>query len=160
MSDADLCRGWTAADVREMMIKVSEPGKDVLAEIAATPGTTTPEIAENLGLDSWRNVRGILSALGRVTNSMGVNDPATGHPSWPFRFRRGRRYWRYYMPPEVAQIVLESPAGTLSRLARRRLRRQVEIADDRTMVAQAPVRVKRLVDPARRNGVRQSASCE
>jgi hypothetical protein len=111
MAERDLCRGWTASDIRAAVAAASEPQREVLVQIARNPGTTTAEIAEALGLESHLKVRGILSAFARTTNQLEVRDPGTGELSWPFQIREpadGSTFWRYYMPPEASQVVEET----------------------------------------------------
>jgi hypothetical protein len=108
--DGALCRGWTAADVREATARATPAQLDVLVTIARYPNVTTAEIAEKLGLESYRNVRALLARLSTTTAPIGVRDPETGELSWPFEHRKplpGTTFERYYMPPSVAQIVLE-----------------------------------------------------
>jgi hypothetical protein len=110
--EAGLCRGWTTSNVREAMTRASEPQLEVLATIARHPNITTAEIAEELGLESYRNVRALLARFSSATAPIGVLDPKTGKPSWPFEHRKpaaGSNFERYYMPPEVAEVVLGQP---------------------------------------------------
>jgi hypothetical protein len=79
-SAQDLCRGWTADDIRRALLAASDRQKAVLAEIGRQDGITTMEIAENLGLKSPRSVRATMAAWSRTTNAhaLGVTDPRTG----------------------------------------------------------------------------------
>lgn len=126
-SEPILYRGWTASDIRESLDRSSEAVGEVIAEIAANPGTTSEEIAERLGLSSHLNVRALLSAYARVTNTMGVVDES-GKLSWPFRFDKpaGARFWRYWMPEEEAKVVL-GHLGLRQQIRRQSSRPQSEV---------------------------------
>ncbi|UJA20957.1 hypothetical protein HJD18_12540 [Thermoleophilia bacterium SCSIO 60948] len=101
----DLCRGWSAEDIRELHGRASARQWSVVVEIARNPNTTTEKIADRLGWESHRNVRGALSALGRTTHAMGVTD-RRGKPSWPFEIdESGAGFCRYLMPDEAAHLV-------------------------------------------------------
>lgn len=109
MNTSNLCRGWTAADIRELISIATERQLAVLAEIAGHPGITTEEIAANLGCEGHLNVRATLSGLSRTTASIGVKDPRTGEDSWPFQIEppaSGSVFWRYYMPERAREVVL------------------------------------------------------
>lgn len=111
MSDRNLCRGWTASDIREAVSLASEKQREVLLEIAENPYITTEEIAERLGWPSHLNVRAVLARFSSTTAAIGVKDPGTGANSWPFEIIQPSRestFWRYLMPPEAAAVVRDS----------------------------------------------------
>jgi hypothetical protein len=113
MNDRNLCRGWGEDDIRrlvlELMERPSEKCLQALTEIASHPRwITTEEIAENLGWESWKNVKATLSALARTTNAYGITDPGTDHRSWPLEGERGNPRWRLFMPTEAADVVLQT----------------------------------------------------
>jgi hypothetical protein len=109
----NLCRGWTASKIRQAVLDASERQQSLLAQIAANPGITSKEIADNLDLLSPRSVGSTMAAWSRVTKPLGVVDPADGKPSWPMTFsRRPDGFWRYEMPAEVRDVVLDALGQT------------------------------------------------
>jgi hypothetical protein len=111
MSDSrNLCRGWTAQDIRAAIADASEKQRAVLVQIAENPMTTTEEIADELGWASHLNVRAVLSQFSQTTGRLHVIDPRTGKESWPFEIHEpapGTAFWRYFMPPAAAAVVRE-----------------------------------------------------
>ena len=111
--ESDLCRGWTASDIRAALADASETQRAVVATIAANPHTTTAEIADELGWSSHRNVRSTLAAFSQTTRALGVTDRA-GKLSWPFEIeesRPGSNFCRYYMPPAATEVVFKYLGG-------------------------------------------------
>ncbi|MEJ7786107.1 MAG: hypothetical protein WKF96_14980 [Solirubrobacteraceae bacterium] len=108
MSSSNLCRGWSAEAIRRAILAATDAQRDVLATIAQTPGISTVEIAQELGLKSARSVGATMAAWSRmVTSPMGIVDPVTGSASWPIHFpgKKGG-YETYLMPPAVADVVI------------------------------------------------------
>lgn len=115
MRERNLCRGWTAANIKEAVATATDRQRSVLAQIATNPGTTTEEIAESLGWESYLNVRATLARFSQTTASIGVTDPRDGMPSWPFEIEapaRGSTFWRYYMPRDAGEVVLATLGQT------------------------------------------------
>ena len=119
MDSPDLCRGWTEPKIRDAVRESTDRQRDFLEMLARNRRIQTQEIVDHLGLNSLRGVTGILSSWSRtVTNPMGVLDPRTGQPSWPFfPGSVSGGYSSYEMPAAVAEIVLDElrrPAGPVS----------------------------------------------
>jgi hypothetical protein len=84
--DPVLCRGWTEPQIREAVRLASTPNQRlVLREIVGDGQTSAGEIAEKLG-KSYTSVRSILAGLSAKTSTLGVKDPRTGEPSWPWTY--------------------------------------------------------------------------
>ena len=112
-AERNLCRGWTASKIRQAVLNASERQQNVLAQIAANPGITSKEVADNLELRGHRSVGSTMAAWSRVTKPLAVVDPADGKPSWSTTFsRRPDGFWRYEMPAEVRDVVRDALGRT------------------------------------------------
>src|SRR5687768_11466810 len=115
----DLCRGWTEEQVIEALQSSTPLARKILRSMAQNPGITAEEIARDIGAAGMTTVAGSLSSwYQNVTRPLGVKDPATGKDSWPFLIKpslkeRSNTPWRYFMPQEVAAIVLRHTSADL-----------------------------------------------
>ena len=106
MSEPILCRGWTAAKIREAVLLASDDQRDVLRKIAADAPISAAEVADALGR-SYGSVRALLAAWSRRTATLGVRDPQTGEPSWPWSYERRRDgSTDYVLTPAVRDAIL------------------------------------------------------
>jgi len=83
MADRDLCRGWTASDIRALVAEATDKQYEFCERSQTNPHTTTEEMANRLGWSSHTNVRATLGALARTSHALGVRD-ASRELSWPF----------------------------------------------------------------------------
>ena len=99
-------KGWTEAQLRQVLPAASEQVQDILRYIASHPECTSREIASALGLRSERSVGPYLNGLTRVARRFGVHDRGTVR--WPLEWpgRRGG-YEMYDMPPWIRAVVLD-----------------------------------------------------
>jgi DNA-binding CsgD family transcriptional regulator len=101
-----LCRGWTRGKIREAVMLASPAQRDVLQQIALNAPITATEVAELLGR-SLESVRAGMSAWSRLTKTLGVVDPSTGRPSWPWTYRKRRDGTiDYILNQEVREAIL------------------------------------------------------
>lgn len=104
--DPVLCRGWTEPLIREAVRLASTPNQRlVLREIVGDEPTSAGDIAERHG-KTYTAVRAILAGLSRKTSMLGVKDPRTGEPSWPWTYAaRADGSSTYVVRDDVRAIV-------------------------------------------------------
>lgn len=105
--EADLCRGWTAEDIKAAIDMATDEQRRILSVIARQPGVDLRGVADSLGSTKDR-VRGALGAFTRITKSLDVVDPVDGSPSWPLEHSSASGDVgpsRYLMPRGAARVV-------------------------------------------------------
>ena len=97
-------KGWSGPEIREAIRRTTPGVRDILAYVAAHPGCTSRDIAEELGLKSHRSVGPMLNGLTRTAEAIGVDDDGTVR--WFFEWPGKVDGWdRYDFPVWVRAIV-------------------------------------------------------
>jgi hypothetical protein len=111
---ADLCRGWTARDVGAAIDLATEEQWSILLVMAENHGIDIQGVAVLLGYPKWQNIAGRMAHFAKVTDPLGILDPADGKPSWPLEHggpTAESGFSRYLMPRAVARIVVARLGG-------------------------------------------------
>ena len=107
MPNTDLCRGWTEPDIRRSVAMANDDQAAILREIAGDDvPVTLGEIAQRLG-ERLDDLEGRMSAWARKTNTLGVFDPGTPKPSWPWAYDARPGGNAYLVPQRVREIILD-----------------------------------------------------
>lgn len=110
--DQVLCRGWTEPKIRQAVRLATENQRIVLREIVTEERTSAGEIAESIGR-SYESVRAILSAWSRRTSELGVRDPRTGEPSWPWEYEQRPDGSTIYVLRDDVRAILRDELGSV-----------------------------------------------
>ena len=88
----------------------SDEQQAVLSQIAQRAPITCAEVAEEVGR-SYASVRAGMAAWARQTKALGITDPATAQPSWPWTYRRRADGHTDYIVDEPVRAAILSVTG-------------------------------------------------
>lgn len=105
--ERDLCRGWTARDVRALYEAASENQRRLLEIMARRGMASRTDLTEALEAPKETSIDGYLGNLGKHAYEMGIKDEA-GNVTWPFYINRwGRTGEHFYlMPKAVCEVIV------------------------------------------------------